>query len=111
MFFLSLAAESIKLNEVDRKIVFCAETVNQGERYMAGPKHTYKTDYRTVTIKTVDGSTIHGRINISPNQRVSDLLTLEKGSFLVVVNAKYMDSTGKTLFVNKDYIVWIEPED
>jgi hypothetical protein len=78
---------------------------------MTGSKNAYETDYRTVTIKTIDGSTVQGKVNISPNQRVSDLLTLQKGPFLIVVDAGYMDCSGKTLFINKDHIVWIEPED
>ncbi|MBC2711160.1 MAG: hypothetical protein HGJ94_09245 [Desulfosarcina sp.] len=78
---------------------------------MAGSESAYETDYRTVTIKTIDGSTVQGKVNISPNQRVSDLLTLQKGPFLVIVDASYMDFIGKTLFINKDHIVWIEPED
>ena len=71
----------------------------------------FETDYRTITIKTVEGSAIHGNVNISPNQRVSDLITQGQGSFLVVVNASYGDCKGKTLFINKAHIVWIEPED
>jgi hypothetical protein len=78
---------------------------------MAGTKGVYETDYRIVTIKTIDGSTVQGRINISPNQRVSDLLTLQKGPFLVIVDASYQDVKGKTLFINKAHVVWIEPED
>jgi hypothetical protein len=78
---------------------------------MNGSTNAYETDYRTVTIKTIDGSTVQGKVNISPNQRVSDLLTLQKGSFLVVVDSSYMDCRGKTLFINKAHIVWIEPED
>jgi len=78
---------------------------------MTGSKNAYETDYRTVTIKTIDGSTIQGKVNISPNQRVSDLLTLQMGTFLVVVDATYMDCSGKTLFINKTHIVWVEPED
>ena len=78
---------------------------------MAESKHAYETDYRTVTIKTVDGLTVQGKVNILPNKRISDLLKLQQGHFLVVVDANYMDGNGKTLFINKDYIVWIEPED
>ena len=78
---------------------------------MNGSNKAYETDYRTVTIKTIDGSTVQGKVNISPNQRVSDLLTLQKGPFLVVVDASYMDCSGKTLCINKAHIVWIEPED
>jgi len=78
---------------------------------MAETERAYETDYRTVTIKTTDGSRVQGRINILPNQRVSDLLTLQKGPFLVVVDASYQDGSGKTLFINKAHIVWVEPED
>jgi len=78
---------------------------------MTGSKKDYETDYRTVTIKTIDGSTVQGKVNIAPNQRVSDLLTLQKEPFLVVVDTSYTDCCGKTLFINKAHIVWVEPED
>jgi hypothetical protein len=78
---------------------------------MAGSESAYEIDYRTVTVKTIDGARVQGKVNISPNQRVSDLLTLHKGPFLVVVDANYSDGMKKTLFINKDHIVWIEPED
>ena len=78
---------------------------------MVGKNNAYETDYRTVTIKTIDGSTVQGKVNVSPNQRISDLLTQQPGSFLVVVDASYQDGKGKTLFINKAHIIWIEPED
>ncbi len=78
---------------------------------MAGSTKAFDTDYRTVTIKTIDGSTIQGRVNISPDQRVSDLLTRQQGNFLVVVDASYLENKGKTLFINKEHILWVEPED
>ncbi|MEJ2039417.1 MAG: hypothetical protein P8X55_10830 [Desulfosarcinaceae bacterium] len=78
---------------------------------MTANNANYTTDYRTVTIKTIDGSIIQGRVNISPDQRISDLLTRHEGSFLVVVGASYLEFKGKTLFINKEHILWIEPED
>ncbi len=78
---------------------------------MADGKKDYKTDYRTITIKTTDGSTLQGRVNISPNQRVSELFTIQKGPFVVLVDATFGDVSGKTLFINKEHIVWVEPED
>lgn len=77
---------------------------------MAGSDSAYETDYRVITIKTIDGATVQGKVNISPNQRVSDLLTLQKGPFLVVVDASFAECSGKTLFINKSHVVWIEPE-
>ncbi len=78
---------------------------------MASHENDYETDYRMITIKTSDGSTVQGRVNVAPNQRVSDLFTLQKGPFVVVVDGNFGDVHGKTLFINKDHIIWVEPED
>jgi hypothetical protein len=77
---------------------------------MSNPTKGYEIDYQWVTIKTSDGSTVQGKVNISPNQRVSDLFNLSQGPFVVLVDAKYNDIQGKTLFINKTHIVWVEPE-
>ena len=78
---------------------------------MSDNGHEYKTDYRMVTIKTSDGSKLQGKVNIAPNQRVSELFTLQKGPFVVLVEAGFGDVKGKTLFINKEHIVWVEPEE
>jgi hypothetical protein len=78
---------------------------------MPNPQKGYDTDYRLVTIKTTDSSTVQGKVNIAPNQRVSELFNLHKGPFVVLVDATYGDVRGKTLFINKSHIVWVEPED
>ena len=71
----------------------------------------YVTDYRSVTIKTTDGSTINGKVNLTSKQRVSDLFTESSSPFLIMVDAVTRDGTGKILFVNKDHIIWAEPEE
>ena len=68
-------------------------------------------DYRLITIRTSDGTSIQGKVNIAPNRRVSELFTIQKGPFVVMVEAGYGDVAGKTLFINKEHIVWVEPED
>ena len=70
----------------------------------------YETDYRLITIKTSDGATVQGKVNISPNQRVSELFNLQKGPFIVIVDATYGEVHGKTLFINKEHVIWVEPE-
>ena len=70
-----------------------------------------KTDYKKITVKTSDGSTIQGRINVSSNQRVSDIFTKSEAPFIVMVDVSYRDGVGKILFVNKRHILWVEPED
>jgi hypothetical protein len=77
---------------------------------MTRSKKSYEAEYREITIRTIDGSTVHGQVNILPDERVSDLLKRQE-SFIVVVNANHMDAKDKTLFINKNHIVWIEPED
>jgi hypothetical protein len=70
-----------------------------------------KADYRQITVKTSDGSIIQGKINVASNQRVSDILTKSESPFIVMVDVSYRDGVGKTLFVNKRHILWVEPED
>lgn len=78
---------------------------------MVTQEKDFKVDYRTITIRTSDGATVQGQVNIAPNQRVSDLFTNDQGSFVVLINAGYSGGSGKTLFINKDHIIWVEPED
>ena len=68
-------------------------------------------EYKKITIRTVDGSTIHGKVNVSPEDRVSDLFTSKEALFIVIVDVTSSDHTNKTLFINKNHIVWVEPED
>ena len=70
-----------------------------------------ETEYRSITIKTTDGSTIQGRVNLSYKQRVSDLFTKDASPFLIMVDVMSKNSKGRVMFVNKEHIVWAEPED
>ncbi len=78
---------------------------------MDNQKENYQAQYKKITIRTSDGSTIYGKINIADKQRVSDLFTSNEDLFIVMVDASLKDSTGKTMFINKNHIVWVEPED
>ena len=70
----------------------------------------YKAEYKNITIKTTDGSTIFGKINIGEKERISDIFTGNKGLFIVMVDVLYKENVGKTMFINKRHIVWAEPE-
>jgi hypothetical protein len=72
---------------------------------------TFKTEYRNITVKTTDGSTLRGRINIGVKERLSDLFTKGETPFLILTDATARDVAGKVLIVNKAHIVWAEPED
>lgn len=74
----------------------------------------FPTDYRTVAVRTVDGQTLHGKINIAGNERVSELFTVKTEPFVVMIDVKNMDMSldsapHKKLFINKNHIVWVEP--
>ncbi len=68
-------------------------------------------EYRLITIKTSDGTTIHGKVNLAYKQRVSDLFTKCTAPFLIMVDVMSKESKGKVMFVNKEHIVWAEPEE
>ncbi len=63
-----------------------------------------------VTVRTVDGSVLQGKVNLGPQQRVSDVFTGSDQPFVVLFDAMYSGGSGKVLIVNKTHIVWIEPE-
>jgi hypothetical protein len=74
-----------------------------------------KINARTVTLKLVDGSLVHGKINLHRSDidisRVSDLFTKIPDPFIVVFDATAEGKTGQVLIINKRNIVWIAPEE
>ena len=68
-------------------------------------------NYRKITLKTSDGETIQGHVYLGSNTRISDLFTRSDAPFVVVVNALLRSGQNKTLIINKNHILWIEPED
>ena len=70
----------------------------------------YQTAYKNITIRTTDGSTIYGKVNIGEKERISDIFTSSEITFIVMVDVSYKESIGKTMFINKRHIVWAEPE-
>jgi hypothetical protein len=78
---------------------------------MTKSSNNYKAEYKKVTIRTSDGSTIHGKVNIAEQNRVSDIFTSSEDLFVVMVDVSCENSFGRTMFVNKKHIVWAEPEE
>lgn len=71
----------------------------------------YKPVYKLISVKTVDGSIIEGKINIAGKKRVSELFTGSDKPFIILVDAKLKGGGTSELFINKQYIVWIKPKD
>lgn len=75
---------------------------------------------RIIRIRLADGTMISGQININRDHgydRLSDLVANYREPFLIVYNVTaYLadidtPSRHKTLFINKDHIVWAEPDE
>ena len=100
---------------MDCETVFYCQYVilagREGDGDMGEMKDMYQTEYRSITIRTTDGSTLNGKVNISPDQRVSDLFIRADKPFIVMVEVSSMDTQGKIRFINKDHIVWVEPDE
>jgi hypothetical protein len=63
-----------------------------------------------VSIKTLDGTVIKGKVNLAHENRMSDLFTKTENSFIVVFDADFLGSPKKKVLVlNKQHIVWAEP--
>jgi hypothetical protein len=52
-----------------------------------------------------------GKVNLGIKERVSELFTKTENPFIVVIDVEHQDIQGRVLFVNKNNIVWVEPED
>ena len=78
---------------------------------MEQSKDVYKREYREVRIKTTDGVTWEGRVNIGIKTRVADLFTKGENPFVVLSNVERKDGSRTVLFVNKNSIIWVEPND
>ena len=76
---------------------------------------TRKINARKVSIKMVDGSLVHGKVNIYHDeevvQRVSDIFTKVTDPFIVVFDVTEDGKSGRVLIINKRNIAWVSPEE
>jgi hypothetical protein len=66
---------------------------------------------RVISIKTVDGGVIRGKINVGEGNRISDVLLTSEAPFIVIYDVEYPINVNKVLIINKQHIIWVEPED
>ena len=84
---------------------------HRSEDRMATQDQTCSHRYNVITVKTSDGSTLQGKVCLAENQRVSDLFTQSTSPFIVMVDVTHREGEGKILVINKEHIIWVEPED
>lgn len=77
-------------------------------------------EYRIIRIKLVDGTIIHGQVNINQEEgydRLSDLLGSQAEEFVILNGATIYQAElenpvrHSVLFVNKRHILWSSPEE
>ena len=78
---------------------------------MEEKKKEFRKEYRRISVKTIDGSTILGKVNIGIKQRVSDMFTKTDDPFIILFDVEDSYGSEKVFFINKKSIVWVEPED
>lgn len=78
---------------------------------MEASKDSYKREYRDIAVKTTDGATLLGKVNIGIKDRVSDFFAKTDNPFVVIFDAEYRDASEKVFIVNTRNIVWVEPLD
>jgi hypothetical protein len=72
---------------------------------------TWVKNFRSVVVKIKDGTTITGKLNIGDFPRVSDFFKKSPDQYFVLSDAEHRGMTGKVVIINKNEIVWAEPED
>ena len=72
---------------------------------------TFVKNFRSVVVKIKDGTTITGKLNIGDFPRVSDFFKKSPDQYFVLSDAEHRGMTGKVVIINKNEIVWAEPED
>ncbi len=70
-----------------------------------------KVTERHVSVKTVDGSLIQGKINIGSIIRISDMFQEHGSPFIIIYDARSISGENKVFIINKSHIVWVEPDD
>jgi hypothetical protein len=72
---------------------------------------TWVKNFRTVTVKLKDGTTIIGKLNIGEYKRVSDFFKKSSDQYFILSDAEYMGTPGKVIIINKNEIMLAEPEE
>lgn len=79
-----------------------------------------KIESRLIRLTMVNGDLITGQVNLNKepgHNRLSDLISSSHDSFLILFDAAIHQIEGekairqKTMFINKDHIIWAVPDD
>jgi len=77
----------------------------------ASTKNTANITESLVSVKTHDGSMLRGKINLGDEKRVSDIFVQTDNPFIVLYDVTSQSAESKVMIINKNHIVWVEPEE
>jgi len=77
----------------------------------ASTKNTANITESLVSVKTLDGSLLRGKINLGDEKRVSDIFVQTDNPFIVLYDVTSQSAESKVMIINKNHIVWVEPEE
>lgn len=72
---------------------------------------SYAINYKKITVKVSDGSTVTGKINILTFTRLSDMLKHTNDKFVTVFCEEEEGTPRCVTIINKEYIIWAKAED
>jgi len=67
--------------------------------------------FKTVKVKLKDGTIIIGKLNIGEYARVFDYFRSSPDQYFILSDAEHDEQSGRVVIINKNEIVWAEPED
>ena len=71
----------------------------------------WATKFKTVKVKLKDGTIIVGKLNIGEYARVFDYFRSSPDQYFLLSDAEHDEQSGRVVIINKNEIVWAEPED
>ena len=62
-----------------------------------------------VLIRTINGETVTGQVNLGNKDRLSDMFLNSGEKFIILLKATCNDEPKEVMILNIDYIAWVEP--
>lgn len=62
-----------------------------------------------VLIRTINGETVTGQINLGNKDRLSDMFLNSSEQFIILLKATCNDEPKEVMILNLKYIAWVEP--
>lgn len=79
---------------------------------MDGLKESHVVNFRNIQVKMLDGSLIHGKVNVPDSVlRLSDWFKNYSQPYIVVVSEESQENPPEIFIINKTHISWVKTKD